>query len=136
MPTESEVGRSVRSMLSVLQVAKLEAITGNFRALQGFWDEVRRTRRRWLDRRSQRARMNWPRFQALLQRHPLSPPSVVQNVYAQRSRIRGNLAGKRGISTAPGAVAWMVSQSATSASTGSGLPRNSQMRRSGLRGFS
>ena len=61
-------------------------ITGNFRALQGFWDEVRRTWRRWLDRRSQRARMNWTRFQALLQRYPLSPPRVVQSVYAQRSR--------------------------------------------------
>jgi len=42
--------------------------------------------RRWLDRRSQRARMNWTRFQALLQRYPLSPPRVVQSVYAQRSR--------------------------------------------------
>jgi hypothetical protein len=61
-------------------------ITGNFLALQGFWDEVRRVWRRWLDRRSQRARMNWPRFEALRQRYPLAPPRVVQSVYAQRNR--------------------------------------------------
>lgn len=61
-------------------------ITGNFRALKGFRNEVVRLWRRWLDRRSQRARMNWTRFQGLLQRYPLSPPRVVQSVYAQRSR--------------------------------------------------
>jgi len=61
-------------------------ITGNFRALKGFRNEVVRSWRRWLDRRSQRARMNWTRFKALLQRYPLSPPRVVQSVYAQRSR--------------------------------------------------
>ena len=61
-------------------------ITGNFRALKGFRDEVARSWRRWLDRRSQRARMNWTRFRTLLQRYPLSPPRVVQSVYAQRSR--------------------------------------------------
>ena len=61
-------------------------ITGNFRALKGFRNEVARVWRRWLDRRSQRARMNWTRFQSLLQRYPLSPPRVVQSVYAQRSR--------------------------------------------------
>jgi RNA-directed DNA polymerase len=61
-------------------------ITGNFRALKGFRNEVVRSWRRWLDRRSQRARMNWTRFQALLQRYPLSPPRVVQSAYAQRNR--------------------------------------------------
>lgn len=61
-------------------------ITGNFRALEGFWNEVRREWRRWLNRRSQRARMYWPRFEALLQRYPLARPHVVHSVYAQRIR--------------------------------------------------
>jgi hypothetical protein len=61
-------------------------ITGNFRALKGFRNEVLRSWRRWLDRRSQRARMNWTRFLGLLQRYPISPPRVVQSVYAQRTR--------------------------------------------------
>ncbi len=58
-------------------------ITGNIRALARFRKGVERLWRRWLLRRSQRARMNWTRFNALLQR---LPPRVVQSVYAQRSR--------------------------------------------------
>jgi hypothetical protein len=57
-------------------------ITGNFQALSRFARGVRATWRRWLNRRSQRARMFWPKFDRLLQRYPLLPPKVVQSVYA------------------------------------------------------
>jgi RNA-directed DNA polymerase len=56
-------------------------ITGNFLALRRFKEEVQFVWRKWLDRRSQRARMNWERFHELLRRYPLAPPRVVQSVY-------------------------------------------------------
>lgn len=56
-------------------------ITGNFLALKRYKEAVQGIWRKWLNRRSQRARMNWERFLALLQRYPLAPPRVVQSVY-------------------------------------------------------
>jgi RNA-directed DNA polymerase len=57
-------------------------ITGNGSAIARFASAVRSTWRKWLDRRSQRARMDWDRFEALLKRYPLAPPRVVHSVYA------------------------------------------------------
>jgi len=54
-------------------------ITGNSRALVRFLWAVRRVWRKWLDRRSQRARMTWDRFTLLLQRYPLPPPIAVHS---------------------------------------------------------
>lgn len=59
-------------------------ITGNYRALARFADEVRAIWRKWLSRRSQRARMPWDRFQRLLTHHPLPAPRVVHSVWARR----------------------------------------------------
>lgn len=56
-------------------------ITGNCRALQRFADCVRAVWQKWLDRRSQRARMTWDRFELLLRRYPLAPPRVMRSVY-------------------------------------------------------
>jgi group II intron reverse transcriptase/maturase len=56
-------------------------ITGNARALQRFCYEVTHVWRKWLDRRSQRARMSWSTFRRLLQRYPLPPPRVVHSIY-------------------------------------------------------
>jgi RNA-directed DNA polymerase len=56
-------------------------ITGNFRALKCFADGVKATWRCWLNRRSQRARMFWAKYDRLLKRYPLLPPKVVQSVY-------------------------------------------------------
>ncbi len=56
-------------------------ITGNARALARFAHEVPRVWRKWLGRRSQRAKMTWERFKRLLQRYPLPPPRVVHSVY-------------------------------------------------------
>jgi RNA-directed DNA polymerase len=46
-------------------------ITGNWRALGRFYRGVQRVWRKWLSRRSQRARMPWDRFRKLLARYPL-----------------------------------------------------------------
>jgi group II intron reverse transcriptase/maturase len=50
--------------------------TGNSRALSRFRHEVTRAWRKWLDRRSQRARMTWERMKLLLRRYPLPPPRI------------------------------------------------------------
>jgi hypothetical protein len=60
-------------------------ITGTFRALMRFKEVVQFLWRKWLNRRSQRARVDWDRFHALLQRYPLAPPRVVQSVYRAAS---------------------------------------------------
>ena len=60
-------------------------LTGNARALRRFQRVVQAVWRKWLNRRSQRARMDWARFNALLRRYPLSPPRVVQSVYRAAS---------------------------------------------------
>jgi len=56
-------------------------ITGNQLALSRFRYETRRVWRKWLNRRSQRARMTWERFARLSARYPLPPPRVVHSVY-------------------------------------------------------
>ncbi len=56
-------------------------ITGNARALVRFLCEVQRLWRKWLDRRSWHARMNWVKFTRLYERYPLPPPRVVHSVY-------------------------------------------------------
>jgi group II intron reverse transcriptase/maturase len=57
-------------------------ITGNSFALQRFCFEVRRVWRRWLSRRSQRARMPWSKFNRLLVRYVLPPARCVHSVLA------------------------------------------------------
>lgn len=57
-------------------------ITGNAPALSRLRYEVRRRWRKWLDRRSNAARMTWEKFNRLLQRHPLLPARVVHSIYA------------------------------------------------------
>ena len=56
-------------------------ITGNGASLQRFHYEVLQAWRKWLHRRSNRARMTWVRFGNLLQHHPLPRPRVVHSVY-------------------------------------------------------
>lgn len=48
-------------------------LRGNSASIQRFAYEVRRIWKKWLDRRSQRARMTWEKFNRLLQRYPLPP---------------------------------------------------------------
>jgi group II intron reverse transcriptase/maturase len=51
-------------------------ITGNYEALQRFYESTRRVWRKWLGRRSQKARMTWDRMEQLLQRYPLPLPRI------------------------------------------------------------
>ena len=55
-------------------------ITGNASALSRFRYELIRAWRKWLNRRSQRARMTWERFSNLLERHPIMPARAVHSV--------------------------------------------------------
>jgi len=62
-------------------------VAGNRNALQVVYERVVRAWRQWLNRRSQRARMHWRKFTALLCRYPLPrpvlwpvPSAVVQGV--------------------------------------------------------
>jgi RNA-directed DNA polymerase len=52
-------------------------VSGNLRALWSFRRLVDRAWRYWLDRRSQKAKMIWPRFMRLLSRLPLPDPRIV-----------------------------------------------------------
>ncbi len=55
-------------------------ITGNWSSLGLFFSEVQRTWQKWLNRRSQRAQMPWPRFELLLRRYPLPGPIAVHSL--------------------------------------------------------
>lgn len=52
-------------------------VAGNRNALQGVYTRVVRAGRQWLNRRSQRARMHWRTFTALLRRYPLPRPVLM-----------------------------------------------------------
>jgi RNA-directed DNA polymerase len=56
-------------------------VTGNARALAVLRHWVGRIWRQWLDRRSWKGRMTWPRMQRLLRVFPLPPARVVHSVY-------------------------------------------------------
>jgi len=56
-------------------------ITGNHPALQRFHWEAQGAWRKWLRRRSNRARRSWEWFWRLQARYPLPPPRVVHSVY-------------------------------------------------------
>jgi RNA-directed DNA polymerase len=52
------------------------AVIGNLRALRNFRHRVCGVWRKWLNRRSQRARMSWEVMNRLLQRYPLPQPHI------------------------------------------------------------
>jgi group II intron reverse transcriptase/maturase len=52
-------------------------ITGNYRALSCFLEEVQIIWRKWLDRRSQRRRMSYETFNRVISRYPLPRPKIV-----------------------------------------------------------
>jgi group II intron reverse transcriptase/maturase len=56
-------------------------VTGNTRSLRCFVHEVRRTWRKWLDRRSNSVRMTWERFVLLVSRYPLPAPSLPRRIH-------------------------------------------------------
>jgi len=56
-------------------------VTGNLGSLRRFRQRLTRTWRKWLNRRSQRGRMPWERFLAVLQRYPLPVAWLPHSVY-------------------------------------------------------
>jgi RNA-directed DNA polymerase len=52
-------------------------VTFNMRRIQGFYEQVRRSWRKWLNRRSRDRDMPWERFARLLERYPLPRPRIV-----------------------------------------------------------
>lgn len=61
-------------------------ITGNARMLVKFFYAVKGVWRRWLNRRSDSAKMRWERFKRLLQRYPLPRAQVVQSALATAAK--------------------------------------------------
>jgi group II intron reverse transcriptase/maturase len=61
-------------------------ITGNIPALSRFWGEVRKIWHKWLNRRSGRKHMRWPRYEQLLVRYPLPRPRIVQSALARSAK--------------------------------------------------
>jgi len=57
-------------------------VNGNYRSLQKLHRAVIHAWWKWLDRRSQRARMNWKRFGELIKAHPLPPPKIKVQIWA------------------------------------------------------
>ncbi len=55
-------------------------IMGNYQALNNFHRQVTREWRKWLHRRSQKARMTWERFNRLLVNYPLLRPRIVHAI--------------------------------------------------------
>lgn len=55
-------------------------IRGNYRALTNFHRQVTREWRKWLHRRSQKAKMSWERFNRLLDTYPLERPRIYHAV--------------------------------------------------------
>jgi RNA-directed DNA polymerase len=56
-------------------------VTGNVRSLKRFRLHLARAWRKWLNRRSQRGRMSWERFVAVLRQHPLPAAWLPHSVY-------------------------------------------------------
>jgi RNA-directed DNA polymerase len=56
-------------------------VNGNHRSLSMLRNKVERTWYRWLRRRSQRTRMTWERFNAILKELPLPPVRVYRNLW-------------------------------------------------------
>jgi len=53
-------------------------VIGNWESLQRFYNGILRILRKWLGRRSERGRMSWRRFQALVQYHGLERPRITE----------------------------------------------------------
>lgn len=57
-------------------------VTRNYARVALFRWRALRLWRYWLDRRSQRAGMNWAKFNRLLKRHPIPPANLPRSIYA------------------------------------------------------
>jgi hypothetical protein len=58
-------------------------VNGNIRCLRQLVLRVERIWCKWLGRRSQRGRMPWSRFKALLKRYPLPRPQIRVQIWSR-----------------------------------------------------
>lgn len=54
-------------------------VTFNMRGVKGFYEQVKRSWHKWLNRRSRDKDMPWERFNRLLERYPLPTPRIVHH---------------------------------------------------------
>ena len=59
-------------------------VSGNVRSLSGLVHFVERAWFKWLNRRSQRASLDWERFKDLLRDFPLPIPRVVVDIWSRQ----------------------------------------------------
>lgn len=59
----------------------------NFLALNQFYRRIRRIWRKWMIRRGRHGYITWEKFNAILSRHPLPRPRIVQGKLSSRSQI-------------------------------------------------
>ncbi len=62
-------------------------ITGNGKAIAELRHKVQRIWRKWLDRRSRKAKMNWDKFSRLLKLYPLPAARVVHSIYGRQLQL-------------------------------------------------
>ena len=63
-------------------------VNGNFDSLKRLYFAVECAWQKWLNRRSQRARMNWKRFRQLLKASPLPAPEIRVQIWGNRESVR------------------------------------------------
>ena len=56
-------------------------VNGNIGSLKQLVAQVRRSWHKWLNRRSQRARLTWERYEDLLRDFPLPTPRIVVSIW-------------------------------------------------------
>ena len=59
-------------------------ITGNHRSLGKFLVQVQRSWRRWLDRRTNKWKLTWEKFQCILKRCPLPVPNIAHSIFKRK----------------------------------------------------
>ena len=71
--TRSEKTRTIFAILNrkLLGYYQYYGVLNNIRMLERFFSEVKRILKKWLARRSQKGRMSWKRFDALVEYHGL-----------------------------------------------------------------
>jgi RNA-directed DNA polymerase len=57
-------------------------ISGNTKRIRWYHHQVERIWRKWLRRRGRHSKLSWPRFRAMLARHPLPRPRIVHRYAA------------------------------------------------------
>jgi group II intron reverse transcriptase/maturase len=59
-------------------------ITGNFRSLKKFLNQVNRSWQRWINRRNAKRNFTWEKFNRILTRYPLPIPKIVHSVFKRK----------------------------------------------------